>query len=64
MFSLTKIYARSLNLYLFSELLFSLFCRLSDADRKGDGKRDPDEWKDYDNRNPSVLKIMTIAHLM
>ncbi|XP_042461125.1 calcineurin B-like protein 4 [Zingiber officinale] len=51
----------SLSDELVEEIVYRSF---NQADARGDGKIDPDEWKDFVKRNPSLLRNMTLPYLL
>ncbi|CAN0840944.1 Calcineurin B-like protein 4 [Linum grandiflorum] len=46
------------------EILHLCLQTFNDADSKGDGKIDQDEWKEFTTRNPSLLHSLTLPYLL
>jgi len=59
-------FARS---YFYSNMYFVALCldlglqTFSQADSNGDGKIDPEEWKEFVKKNPAALRNMSLPYL-
>lgn len=46
-----------------SSLSFLFPQTYSDADKKGDGRIDEEEWKEFVSKHPNMIKNMTLPYL-